>query len=223
MPHSNNHKTRTIIPMKPLSEAKSRLKENVDAMSRQAAILMMLNKVINTVKQYGKTDCIVLGGDEFIKKLASLHDVNWSPDPYPNTGLNDCLWETMLKSHRSGSEATLFLPGDLPLIEKSDIDEIFRASNSLKKTVIARADKDGGTNAILQPACQAFKPMLGYQSFSKHKNLFLNNSIPLSIIDTAGLKFDLDNDADYNWAVENVNEFKNQIKDWMKWIVKTSN
>ena len=50
MPHSDIDKTQTIIPMKPLSEAKSRLKGNVDSMSREAAILMMLNKVINAIK-----------------------------------------------------------------------------------------------------------------------------------------------------------------------------
>ena len=223
MPHSDIDKTQTIIPMKPLSEAKSRLKGNVDSMSREAAILMMLNKVINAVKQYGKTECLVLGGDNFIKNLANSHDVQWSPDPYPNNGLYECLWETMVKAHDSGSKATLFLPGDLPLIDTNDIDEIFQASDSLKKTEIARADKDGGTNAMLQPAYQAFQPMLGDQSFSKHQRLFLNNSIPLSVIDTAGLKFDLDNDSDYEWAIENVNGFKSQIKDWETWIIKTSN
>ena len=184
---------------------------------------MMLDKVITAVKQYSKTDCIVLGGDNFIQKLANLHNVQWSPDPSPNNGLNDCLWKTMIKAHNLGSKATLFLPGDLPLISTSDIDQIFLASDSLRKTVIARAVKDGGTNAMLQPAAQSFKPMLGNQSFSKHKKQILKNSIPLSIIETPGLQFDLDNDSDYEWAIENVNGFNNQIDDWISWISKASN
>ena len=223
MPYLVTNKPQTIIPMKPLSEAKSRLKGNVDSMSRRAAILMMLDKVIKAVKQDSKTDCIVLGGDNFIQKLANLHNVQWSPDPSPNNGLNDCLWKTMIKAHNLGSKATLFLPGDLPLISTSDIDQIFLASDSLRKTVIARAVKDGGTNAMLQPAAQSFKPMLGNQSFSKHKKQILKNSIPLSIIETPGLQFDLDNDSDYEWAIENVNGFNNQIDDWISWIAKASN
>ena len=222
MPHPVNNKTQAILPMKPLSEAKSRLKGNIDSMSRRAAILMMLNRVIEAVKQYSKADCIVLGGDEFIQKLANLHEVQWTPDPSPNNGLNDCLWETMVQSHQLGSKATLFLPGDLPLITTKDIDQIFLASDSLRKTVIAKAVKDGGTNAMLQPASHAFKPLLGRQSFSKHKNWILQNSIPLSIIDTPGLQFDLDDDSDYEWAIENVDGFKNQIDDWIMWITDIS-
>ena len=60
MPHPVNNKTQAIIPMKPLSEAKSRLKGNIDSMSRRAAILMMLNRVIEAVKQYSKADCCLL-------------------------------------------------------------------------------------------------------------------------------------------------------------------
>ena len=223
MPHPVNNKTQTIITIKPLSEAKSRLKGNIDSMSRRAAILMMLNRVIEAVKQYSKTECVVLGGDEFIQKLANLHEVRWTSDPYPNNGLNDCLWETMVQSHQLGSKATLFLPGDLPLITTKDIDQIFLASDSLRKTVIAKAVKDGGTNAMLQPVAQAFKPLLGSQSFSKHKNRILQDSIPLSIIDTPGLQFDLDDDSDYGWAIENVDGFKNQIDDWIIWITDISN
>ena len=76
---------------------------------------------------------------------------------------------------------------------------------------------------MLQPAAQSFKPMLGNQSFSKHKKQILKNSIPLSIIETPGLQFDLDNDSDYEWAIENVNGFNNQIDDWISWIAKVSN
>jgi hypothetical protein len=50
----------------------------------------------------------------------------------------------------------------------------------------------------------------------------LQNSIPLSIIDTPGLQFDLDDDSDYEWAIENVDGFKNQIDDWIMWITDIS-
>ena len=222
MPYSVTNKIQTIIPMKPLSKAKSRLKGNVDSISRRAAILMMLNRVIKAVNQNAKTNCVILGGDTLIHKLAKSHSVQWVPEKPSNNSLNDSLWEAMISAYTLGAEATLFLPGDLPLINTSDIHEIFLASESLKNTVLAKATKDGGTNALLQPAEHAFKPMLGCLSFSKHRKWVLDKSIPFSVIDTPGLQFDLDNDSDYEWALQNVKGFKSEITHWMKWILKTS-
>ena len=35
--------------------------------------------------------------------------------------------------------------------------------------------------------------------------------------------FDLDNDADYEWAVENVKGFQAEIDWWIKWVLKGEN
>lgn len=223
MSYSLSGTIQTIIPMKPLATAKSRLKANVDSSSRTAAILMMLDNVIRAVKQNAQTNCRIIGGDNFIRQVATENNVEWLPDPSPNEGLNNCLWNAMSQAYDSGSQATLFLPGDLPLINSSDILKLLAASQNLTHTVLAKATKDGGTNAMLQPAEQAFKPMLGKQSFAKHKNQVIGQSIPFKIINSPGLEFDLDNDADYEWAVENVKGFQAEIDWWIKWVLKGEN
>ena len=211
------HPLRTIVPMKPLAEAKTRLWDDLRPLERQAVVLLMLERVAAAaVSATARGACVVVGGDEAAREVAETSGARWVPDD--TTGLNAALWAAMQAAYAEGAQATLFLPGDLPLILDDDVQALVAASDGYAATVCVRASSDGGTNALLQPAGTAFEPLLGERSFEKHCEAAIAKVATLVTPDLPRVAFDLDTRADYEWTKENVAWFAQSVYDWEDWL-----
>lgn len=211
------HPLRTIVPMKPLAEAKTRLWNDLRPLERHAVVLLMLERVVAAaVSATVRGACFVAGGDEVVRTIAEASGARWAPDD--SNGLNAALWAAVQAAYADGAEATLFLPGDMPLITGEDVLELVAASNGYTRTVCIRASSDGGTNALLQPAATAFEPLLGERSFEKHCEAATAVGAALVTPDLPRIAFDLDTRADYEWAKENVAWFNQSVYDWEAWL-----
>ena len=211
------HPLRTIVPMKPLAEAKTRLWDDLHLLERQAVVLLMLERVVSAaVSATARGACVVVGGDEVVREVAETSGARWAPDD--TDGLNAALWAAMQTAYADGADATLFLPGDLPLVTSDDVLAMVAASNGYAATVCVRASSDGGTNALLQPIATAFEPLLGQRSFEKHCEAAAAVGAPLVTPDLPRIAFDLDTRADYEWAKENVTWFTQSVYDWEAWL-----
>jgi len=214
------HPLRTLVPMKPLAEAKTRLWDDLPPLERQAVVLLMLERVVAAaVSATAKGACMVVGGDEIVRAVAEASGARWAPDT--SNGLNAALWAAMRDACADGADATLFLPGDLPLITSNDVLAVIAASDGYAATVCVRASSDGGTNALLQPAGTAFEPLLGEYSFEKHCEAATAKGVTLATPDLPRVAFDLDTRADYEWAKENVAGFAQSVYDWEAWLKRS--
>ena len=211
------HPLRTIVPMKPLAEAKTRLWDDLPSLERQAVVLLMLERVVTAaLNATARGACVVVGGDEVVREVAEASGARWVPDHA--TGLNAALWAAIQTAYTDGAEATLFLPGDLPLVTYDDVLTLVAASDQYTRTVCVRASSDGGTNALLQPAGTAFEPLLGERSFEKHCEAAAAAGAALVTPDLPRVAFDLDTRADYEWAKGNVAWFARSVYDWGTWL-----
>lgn len=211
------HPLRTLVPMKPLAEAKTRLWDDLPPLERQAVVLLMLERVVAAaVGATARGACVVVGGDEVVREVAECSGAHWASDTAD--GLNAALWAAMRDACADRADATLFLPGDLPLILSDDVRALVAASDAYAATVCVRASSDGGTNALLQPAHTAFEPLLGERSFEKHCDAAAAAGVPLVTPDLPRVAFDLDTRADYEWAKENVAWFAQSVYDWEAWL-----
>ena len=211
------HPLRTIVPMKPLAEAKTRLWDDLPPLERQAVVLLMLERVVAAaVNATAPGACVVVGGDDVVREVAEASGARWTPDT--TDGLNAALWTGMQVAYTDGAEAALFLPGDLPLITGDDVRAVMTASDGYAATVCVRASSDGGTNALLQPAGTAFEPLLGVRSFERHCEAAAAKGATLVTPDLPRISFDLDTRADYEWAKENIAGFARSVYDWGTWL-----
>ena len=212
------HPLRTIVPMKPLAEAKTRLWDDLPSLERQAVVLLMLERVVTAaLNATARGACVVVGGDEVVREVAEASGARWVPDHA--TGLNAALWAAIQTAYTDGAEATLFLPGDLPLVTYDDVLTLVAASDQYTRTVCVRASSDGGTNALLQPAGTAFEPLLGQRSFREalsSSNRSGSGAGQRPILPRVA--FDLDTRADYEWAKGNVAWFARSVYDWGTWL-----
>ena len=207
-----------IIPIKPLHKAKSRLVSVLESHTRESLVVMMLTQVIKASKDaLGPGSCTVLGGDKIIEKIVREHQLELEKDAATN--LNDSLWVAIRDAQRKGFSATLILPADLPLLMAEDILEIVRASDNYCSHVCSPASSEGGTNAFFQPVEGAIKPMMGLDSFNKHREFIKSLGKKFAVVERDGVGFDLDNKVDYEWASSNIHGWDRDLKSWELWLL----
>ena len=175
--------------MKPLSEGKSRLSQDLTADQRADLVLGLLRRVIVAIRGAGMDTIWVVGGDERVNELTHLLGVDRLEEL--GTDLNDTLKKAFALAFEHGKSA-LFVAGDLPFLKPADIHSMMQASRRQGNVTLAPARRDGGTNSILVPLGVPLEPELGSASFMKHLTQAAQLETSVAINSSQGLGFDLD-------------------------------
>ena len=178
-----------VIPMKPLSQSKTRLAPHMSEEQRSDLVVGMLRRVLGAIKGSSIEMFWVVGGDERIRNVARNFDGIWMEELGRN--LNDTLGKAF-DELAARNAAALYLAGDLPFLKPSDLHSLLRSSRRNTNITLAPARRDGGTNAILVPPGIPFRPELGPRSFSKHLSTAAAMEVSVAICYSPGLGFDLD-------------------------------
>ena len=178
-----------IVPMKPLSQGKSRLAQSLTEDQRAGLALGMLRRVILAIKAASIDTVWVVGGDDRVKNMA--RGLGGECLDELGEDLNDTLKKAFELAFEQGKSA-LYVAGDLPFLKASDIHSMLQASRSQGNVTLAPARRDGGTNAILVPVGVGLQPELGRGSFMKHLTQAARLEKSVAINSSQGLGFDLD-------------------------------
>lgn len=181
-----------VVPMKPLSQSKTRLAGVLSQQERADLSLAMFGRVISAARQ-ALGVVWVIGGDEAVRKTAESLGALWLEDP--GTDLNDSLAFALDRACKAEMSA-IYLPADLPFVTATDIEKVVHASSRGETLTLSPAQQDGGTNAMLIPRCVSFPPLLGKDSFNRHKRQASALGIPYTVCLTEGLGLDLDTPDD---------------------------
>ena len=184
-----------LVPMKPLAEAKSRLRSALDEPSRSALSLHLLDHVLRAIAaSRAIAHACVVGGDEPVRQVAAERSAAWRADPWHE--LNAALRHAAGDLLSGGADAVLVLPADLPLLSAEDVDRLVAASPDLTAVVLAGADTDWGTNAMLIPSNALDGPFFGPGSFQRHLHAARAAGRQCVAVSSPGLAFDLDTSDD---------------------------
>ncbi len=178
-----------IVPMKPLSQGKSRLAQTLSAEQRADLALGMLRRVVLAIKAAAVDAVWVVGGDDRVRELTQTLGAECLDEL--GEDLNDTLKKAFELAFEQGKSA-LYVAGDLPFLKSGDIHSMLQASRSRGNVTLAPARRDGGTNAILVPVGVPMQPELGQGSFMKHLTQAARLETSVAINSSQGLGFDLD-------------------------------
>ncbi len=181
-----------VVPMKPLSQSKTRLSGVLSQQERAALSLAMFSSVVAAAREALGVVWVV-GGDEAVKLTAEGLGAAWLEDP--GNDLNGSLSFALDRACGDGKSA-IYLPADLPFVTAADITKIAQASNGGETLTLSPAQQDGGTNAMLIPKCLSFPPLLGKNSFRLHEQQASSLGIPYTVCLSDGLALDLDTPDD---------------------------
>ncbi len=178
-----------IVPMKPLSDSKTRLSDRLTPEERANLTIGMLRGVLEAIKGAAVDPIWVVGGDQRVREEAEQGGAHWMEEL--GNDLNDTLskaFDLAFGLHRGA----LYIPGDLPFLKSGDVQSVLDASRRQSNITLAPARRDGGTNAILVPNNVPFRPALGPQSFTRHLAKAAELEISVAVCHSPGLGLDLD-------------------------------
>ncbi len=176
-----------LIPVKHLSDSKSRLAPVLAGQERQALALRLLRGVLAVAQQAQQTlgaAVVVVSPDPAILDLAATHNLTPLLEDsalpsgyelrvtnYGEASLNAALEQATAHARAHGASAVLILPADLPLLTVGDVARLWRASQQLyadRAMVIAPDSQGQGTNALLVRPPGALAYQFGPGSFQRH-------------------------------------------------------
>ena len=181
-----------IVPMKPLSQSKTRLADALSQNERANLSIAMFVRVVSAARD-ALGEVWVVGGDDAVRQAAENLNAIWHEDP--GKDLNASLTFALDIACKNDLSA-IYLPADLPFVVAADVEEVAQSSSNGETLTISPAQQDGGTNALLIPSCLPFPPALGQDSFSRHKQQAAQLGIPYTICLSDGLRLDLDTPDD---------------------------
>lgn len=189
-----------IVPVKPLTEAKTRLAGVLPPNERIALARRLLERtLLKLTRARGISRVVVISRDDQVLKIARKFGA-WSVAESQTrdtvSGLNDALEQARRISIANGARALLIIPADLPRLRVRDIEKMIALGKPAPHLVIVPAARDGGTNALLLNPANAIAFRFGEDSFSKHTAAATAQSIPFTLYTSDTVTLDLDTPED---------------------------
>lgn len=187
-----------VIPVKRLSESKTRLSETLSLDHRQRLVLAMLEDVVIALHKSSLVDQItVLTPDKRVIDHAVTLGVKTIVDP-TDQGINESIANaTRYEIQERSGAPLLVLPVDVPLVKASTIDAIIskvrRPSSSI---VVISPSITRGTNALLRNPPDVIPTRYGANSFEAHIKEAKRKQIRLEVYHAEDLEIDLDTPSD---------------------------
>ncbi|MCB9457169.1 MAG: 2-phospho-L-lactate guanylyltransferase [Anaerolineaceae bacterium] len=186
----------TIIPVKPLNRAKSRLAQVLSPEEREQLAELMLRHVLATVRNVPQImGTLVISRDSRALAIArefGARTVQESGAPE----LNNALMRATQVVTRWNSAAVLVLPADLPLVAPEDLTAMIELGPYNQTVVIATDQNEDGTNALFIRPPGVIDYAYGPGSFRRHIELAQEAGADVKQYQSPRLLLDIDLPAD---------------------------
>jgi len=189
------HSLWLIVPIKPFAQSKSRLASTLTVEGRTLLIRTLFRHVLVTARASQLfSGILVVSRDADALAIASEEGAI----PLLETGndLNAALEEARASTWISDATALLVLPADLPNITIAELQRLASSENlpahPRAPMVTLVPSNTGGTNALLQQPPHAIPFAFGEDSFARHSRLARQRALPVHVLESPALAFDVD-------------------------------
>ena len=179
-----------LIPVKALSEVKSRLAPHLTLYQREELVLTMLNHVIQTLLDCPTLKRVsVVSPDQRVLDYAHMWGANALLEE--KQGHNPALQAAAKREIAQGTTALLTISADLPLLQQSDIERMLLASQHYE-IVLAPSQEGTGTNAVLMRPPLALPYVFGPNSLQRYQEEAERRELLTTQVKRPGLSLDVD-------------------------------
>ena len=192
-----------LVPVKALSDAKTRLSIMLSREERAELTLRMLRQVLGSLRASGVLDSVaVVTPDPLVARFAQEAGAGCLPER--GEGLNGALEAAMRAVVVEEQAACLTVFGDLPLLTPDDIAAIVRAAQGAHSCVLAPDRHERGTNAVLWRPGREMPFRVGEASFSAYVEAARAAHVACSVYRSVGTGLDVDTPEDLRelWSQE---------------------
>jgi 2-phospho-L-lactate guanylyltransferase len=210
-----------LVPVKNTSSAKQRLAAVLDQPSRTALAQAMLHDVLSTLHNWParregtrRPQVAVVSSDSYAIRLAAEYEFEIIPDP-DNPGETGAIEMATRVCVEKGTDSTLVIPADIPLIAAWELDEILKHAPA-EGSVLVPAGDGRGTNAIFRRPANLFPLRFGNDSFKPHHAAAQATGKPCIVMSLPGIAVDVDNPEDLQRLISLPGETRAQhvLREW---------
>jgi len=198
-----------LIPVKSLANAKQRLASLLDQPTRTKLAQAMLFDVLETLGSWqSRPEVGVVTSDPFAVELARRFEFQIIPDN-ANRSETDAIEMATRFCEARGVDSTLVIPGDIPLIQVHELEQILQAAPDEGSVLVPAAD-GRGTNAAWRRPAGLFPLRFGNDSFKPHLAAARATQKPCVVLQLPGIALDIDSPADLRQLAEAPGETRAQ-------------
>ena len=198
-----------LIPVKSLANAKQRLASVLDQATRTKLAQAMLFDVLETLGTWQSRPAVsVVTSDPFALEVAKRFEFQIIPDKANRSETDAIEMATYFCESRS-VDSTLVIPGDIPLIQVAELQQILEAAPTEGSVLVPAAD-GRGTNAAWRRPAGLFPLRFGNDSFKPHLAAARATQKPCVVLQLQGIALDVDNPADLRQLAEAPGETRAQ-------------
>ena len=164
-------RTLAVVPIKTLSSAKQRLAGALATGARQSLAQAMFSDVLASLRRSQRVEAIaVVTADVVANAVAHGERVTVLPDDRQD-GQSAAALIGVRYAMAAGFERAVLIPGDTPLLDAVELDELLDRCEADPVAVGVVPDRHGtGTNALVLTPPGALDPSFGPGSFNRHQN-----------------------------------------------------
>ncbi len=198
-----------LVPIKDTSSAKQRLAAVLDQPSRTALAQAMIYDVLTVLHNWNTRPPVgVVTSDLYAVTLAKEYGFEVIPDP-DNPGETGAIEMATRVCVERGSDSTLVIPADIPLVEAWELEEILKHAPAEGSVLVPAAD-GRGTNAAFRRPVNLFPLRFGNDSFKPHHAAAQATGKPCIVLNFAGIAVDVDNPEDLQQLISASGETRAQ-------------
>lgn len=184
-----------LVPVKNLENAKERLSPVLTCAERRALAEAMLQDVFAALAALNHhTRVGVVSSDPLAVALAERYGFAHIPDP-ANLGESDAIAHATRHCVVRGEDSTMVIPGDIPLVQAEDIEQVLAAAPAQGSVLVPGWD-GRGSNAVLRRPADLFPLRFGNDSFQPHLRAAQATGMPCVVLRLPRFGLDVDNPAD---------------------------
>ena len=189
-----------VIPVKRLDAAKQRLSDVLSGAERRELMTAMVCDVLAAVCAHpGIERVVVVSEDPRVAEIARRYGAEFYPEQTLfGSGLNGALAAVAQRLHKEGVGTMMMVPGDLPLLNREDLDGLLRLHDSRTGARVTVVPDHAGTgsNGVVCTPPTVMTFAFGPGSFQRHKSLAAALGIAFAAYENQSMAQDIDSPAD---------------------------
>ncbi|HWE11480.1 MAG TPA: 2-phospho-L-lactate guanylyltransferase [Solirubrobacteraceae bacterium] len=184
-----------ILPIKSLDAAKRRLRDELDPAPRRALAEAMFSDVLVALRRATLIDqVLVVSKDHGVQRIAGGYGAMVADDD--DRGHNAAAARGIARSRQLGMDRALLVPGDCPLLDPAELDELLETAVPTPSALIVPDRHGTGTNALLLTPPDALAPSFGPGSHERHRQDAAAAGITARTVELPSLALDIDTPDD---------------------------
>ncbi|MGZ4185353.1 MAG: 2-phospho-L-lactate guanylyltransferase [Solirubrobacteraceae bacterium] len=188
-------RTVAILPIKSFGEAKQRLAHEFDAPTRRALAEAMFSDVLVALRRAPSVEeTVVVTADNGAQRIAGGYGAMVLGDD--DRGHNPAALNGIRHALMSGAERTLLVPGDCPMLDPKELEELIARPVPERSAVIVPDRHGTGTNALLLTPPEAMTPAFGPGSCQRHVEHARADDTEPEVVQVGSLALDVDTPED---------------------------